>query len=82
MARRKIANSPLAQDGAEGIGSVPSEDDAMTRLTRRGFLVATACAGAVRGVLPLAGRVGARRVLTLVRDKASGGLRAVDRVVR
>jgi hypothetical protein len=26
--------------------------------------------------------VRARRVLTLVRDKASGGMRAVDRVVR
>jgi hypothetical protein len=54
----------------------------MTELTRRSFLIATACAGAARGLCPLATRVRARRVLTLVRDKASGGMRAVDRVVR
>jgi hypothetical protein len=54
----------------------------MTNLTRRSFLIATACAGAARGLLPIAARLGPRRVLTLVRDKASGTLRAVDRVVR
>jgi hypothetical protein len=54
----------------------------MTKLTRRSFLIATASAGAARGFLPVVTRLRARRVLTLVRDKASGGMRAVDRVVR
>jgi hypothetical protein len=54
----------------------------MQTLTRRSFLLATACAGAARGLLPVAARLRSRRVLTLVRDKVNGTLRAVDRVVR
>lgn len=53
----------------------------MPHLTRRSFFIATAAAGAARVIGPLATRLRARRVLTLVRDKASGGMRAVDRIV-
>jgi hypothetical protein len=54
----------------------------MPNLTRRGFLAATTAAGALRALPPVVARLRARRVLTLVRDKATGGLRAVDRLVR
>lgn len=51
-------------------------------LTRRTFLASSAAAAAVR-VAPQAGKTQpARRILTLVHDKALGGLRAVDKLVR
>ena len=50
------------------------------KLSRRGFLVSAGAAVAVRNV-PLVGRAGGRRVLTLVYDKALGMMRAVERVV-
>lgn len=53
----------------------------MPRLSRRGFLAVTAAAGAARALPPVAARVGGRRVLTLVYDKALGMMRAVDRLV-
>ncbi len=48
-------------------------------LSRRGFLAATGAATVARFVPVLAKE---RRILTLVYDKALGGLRAVERVVR
>ncbi|MCU4653221.1 twin-arginine translocation signal domain-containing protein [Roseibacterium sp. SDUM158016] len=53
----------------------------MPELTRRGFLAALSAAGAARALPPALARLPARRILTLVRDKATGGLRAVDRLV-
>ena len=49
-------------------------------LTRRGFIAAMAAAGAVRAVPQVAARLGGRRILELVVDKASGTLRAVERL--
>ena len=48
-------------------------------LNRRGFLASAAAAATVRSLPQVAGR--SRRILTLVYDKAAGGLRAVERVV-
>lgn len=53
----------------------------MTGMTRRGFLVTAAAAGALRGAPALVGRGGGRRILTLVYDKSLGMMRAVERVV-
>ena len=50
-------------------------------LTRRGFIAAMAAAGAVRAVPQVAARLSGRRILELVVDKASGTLRAVERLV-
>jgi hypothetical protein len=50
-------------------------------LSRRGFLVSSGAALAVRAVPQVAGKAGGRRVLTLVYDKALGMMRAVERVV-
>lgn len=51
-------------------------------LSRRSFLVTSGAALTARA-LPVAGRkIGGRRILTLVYDKALGGMRAVERVVR
>lgn len=50
-------------------------------LTRRGFIAAVAAAGAVRVVPQIATRLGGRRILELVVDKATGTLRAVERLV-
>ncbi len=47
-------------------------------LNRRGFLAITGAAGVARFV-PVVGRE--RRILTLVYDKALGGMRAVEKVV-
>ena len=49
----------------------------MTGLSRRGFLVTAAAAGAVRA-LP---RLPKRRILELVYDKSLGMMRAVERVI-
>ena len=51
------------------------------KMTRRGFLAATAAAGAARSIPTLATRSGGRRILTLVYDKSLGMMRAVDRLV-
>ena len=50
-------------------------------LTRRGFLVTAAAAGGARFLPPVVAKLGGKRVLTLVLDKATGTLRAVDRLV-
>ena len=50
-------------------------------MTRRGFMAAVAAAGAVRVVPQLAAKLGGQRVLELVVDKATGTLRAVERLV-
>lgn len=52
-----------------------------TGLTRRGFIAAAAAAGAVRLVPAVAVKLGAKRVLELVVDRATGTLRAVERLV-
>ena len=53
----------------------------MANLTRRGFIVAFAAAGAAR-LAPIGLRSPqGRRVLTLVYDKSLGMMRAIDRVV-
>ena len=57
----------------------------MTKLTRRGFMAATAAAGAVRfvpaGVGAVANASRGRWVVKLVYDKALGMMRAVERFV-
>jgi len=53
----------------------------MAKLTRRGFIAATAAAGTVRLVPTLATKPPARRILTLVYDKSLGMMRAIDRLV-
>ncbi len=50
------------------------------QVNRRGFLVGSGAAVAVRFV-PQVARPGGRRVLTLVYDKALGMMRAVERIV-
>lgn len=55
-------------------------------LTRRTFLASTAAAASVRAVPQIAPQVAkaqpARRILTLVYDKAMGSMRAIDKLVR
>ncbi len=51
-------------------------------LSRRGFIVGAAAAGAARGMPQVLAKTGGKRVLTLVYDKALGMMRAVERVVR
>ena len=53
----------------------------MANLTRRGFIAVTAAAGTVRVLPSVAGKVGGRRILTLVYDKGLGMMRAVERIV-
>lgn len=53
----------------------------MAKFTRRGFIAATAAAGAVRTVPLALTRPPARRILTLVYDKSLGMMRAIDRLV-
>lgn len=50
-------------------------------ITRRGFIASVAAVGAVRFVPVLATKVGGRRILELVVDRATGTLRAVERWV-
>lgn len=50
-------------------------------LTRRGFIASVAAAGAARFVPMVATKLGGRRILELVVDKATGTLRAVERLV-
>ena len=52
------------------------------KLKRRTFLSGSAAALTVRAAPVALTRPPARRILTLVYDKALGGLRAVERVVR
>lgn len=51
------------------------------KLSRRGFLVSSGAALAVRPMPQVATKTGGRRILTLVYDKALGMMRAVERVV-
>ncbi len=51
-------------------------------MNRRAFLAASASAGAIKALPQIAARQGGKRVLTLVYDKSSGMMRAIDRVVR
>jgi len=53
----------------------------LANLTRRGFIAATAAAGAVRIVPTVASKPPARHILTLVYDKSLGMMRAIDRLV-
>lgn len=53
----------------------------MAHLTRRGFIAATAAAGAVRVVPTIATKTQGRYVLKLVYDKSLGMMRAVERLV-
>ena len=53
----------------------------MPNLTRRGFIAATAAAGAVRVVPSIAAKTQGRYVLKLVYDKSLGMMRAVERLV-
>ena len=53
----------------------------MANLTRRGFIAATAAAGAVRVIPTVATKVQGRYVLKLVYDKSLGMMRAVERLV-
>ncbi|MEL6839496.1 MAG: Tat pathway signal protein [Pseudomonadota bacterium] len=50
------------------------------KLSRRGFMMSSGAAVAVRAV-PEISRPAGRRILTLVYDKALGMMRAVERVV-
>ena len=54
----------------------------MPKLTRRGFIASAAAAASMRSLPGVATQPAAKRVLTLVYDKALGMMRAVDRVVR
>ena len=51
------------------------------KLTRRGFIAASVAAAGARFVPAVATRLGGRRILELVVDKATGALRAVERLV-
>lgn len=51
------------------------------KLSRRGFLVSSGAAVAMRAVPQVAIKPGGRRILTLVYDKALGAMRAIDRWV-
>lgn len=53
----------------------------MPKLTRRGFIAATAAAATVRTLPQIATKPPARRILTLVYDKSLGMMRAIDRLV-
>ena len=54
----------------------------MVELTRRTLLVSATAAAAARGLPQIARTPAARRIIDLVRDKAAGGMRAVEKVVR
>ncbi len=50
-------------------------------LTRRGFVATAVAAAGARFVPVVAAKLGGRRILELVVDKATGTLRAVERLV-
>jgi len=50
------------------------------KISRRGFLASTGAALTIRAV-PQVAKPGGRRILTLVYDKATGAMRAVERIV-
>jgi hypothetical protein len=51
------------------------------KLTRRGFIAASMAAAGARFVPVVATKLGGRRILELVVDKATGSLRAVERLI-
>ena len=50
-------------------------------LTRRTMMISIAAAVSVRSIPRLASTAPAKRVLTIVVDKATGAMRAIDRIV-
>ena len=50
-------------------------------MTRRNFIATALAAGTLRSVPAVTGKIGGRRILTLVYDKSLGMMRAVDRLV-
>ncbi|RUS60032.1 twin-arginine translocation signal domain-containing protein [Pseudorhodobacter sp. E13] len=50
-------------------------------ISRRGFLATAAAAGSVKLLPQVVGKMGGKRVLTLVWDKSIGAMRAIDRLV-
>ncbi|MFC6637425.1 twin-arginine translocation signal domain-containing protein [Sulfitobacter sediminilitoris] len=72
----KTAQSTLYENHSQLVGGTK-----MPKLTRRGFIAATAAAGVVRTVPSLATKPPARRILTLVYDKSLAMMRAIDRLV-
>jgi hypothetical protein len=54
---------------------------AKSGLTRRGFIASVAAVGAARLVPVVATKLGGKRVLELVMDRATGTLRAVDGLI-
>ena len=53
----------------------------MAKLTRRGFMAASAAAVSVRSLPQIAAKPATKRILTLAYDKSLGMMRAIDRVV-
>jgi hypothetical protein len=53
----------------------------MPNLSRRSFIAATLAAGTLRAVPVALTKAPARRVVTLVYDKALGAVRLIDRAV-
>ncbi len=50
-------------------------------MDRRSFLVMSGAALVARAAAPVVGKLGQRRVLTLVYDKSIGAMRAIDKLV-
>jgi hypothetical protein len=61
--------------------TIRKKEKPMANLTRRGFIAATAAAGAVRVIPTVASKAPGRRILTLVYDKSLGMMRAIDKLV-
>ena len=53
----------------------------MTNLSRRTFMVTAVAAGTIRALPQIGTNPAARRVVTLVYDKALGAMRLIDRAV-
>lgn len=72
----KTADRIICENHLQLVGGIK-----MPKLTRRGFIAATAAAGVIRTVPGLATKPPARRILTLVYDKSLSMMRAIDRLV-
>ncbi|MEM9715057.1 MAG: Tat pathway signal protein [Pseudomonadota bacterium] len=57
------------------------KNDTEMRLSRRTVLVTGLAAAGSRALPPIVARTKAKRILTVVVDKATGAMRAIDRVV-